>query len=65
MNYERMEYRNLGPTGLKVSILSFGNMTSGMSQNSLFGPRDFGEEEKNVEFLDRIIRGGINFIDTA
>lgn len=31
MDYDRMIYRNLGPSGLKVSIMSFGNMTSGMS----------------------------------
>jgi aryl-alcohol dehydrogenase-like predicted oxidoreductase len=27
---ESMEYRNLGNSGLKVSLMSFGTMTSGM-----------------------------------
>jgi voltage-dependent potassium channel beta subunit len=53
---ERMEYRSLGRSGLKVSALSFGNMTSGWNTET---------EQWSFESLDKCIRAGVNFIDTA
>lgn len=53
---ERMEYRSLGRSGLKVSVLSFGNMTSGWSKET---------EQWSFECTEKVIRAGVNFIDTA
>ena len=50
-----MEYRSLGRTGAKVSVLCLGCM--------MFGGRT-GEVE-SMEIIDRAIEGGINFLDTA
>ena len=61
-----MEYRNLGRSGLKVSALSYGNMTTGIK--SLFGkedPLNSEVEQANFEIIDKIVKAGINFIDTA
>ena len=63
---EEMEYRNLGRSGLKVSALSYGNMTTGIK--SLFGkedPLNSEVEQANFEIIDKIVKAGINFIDTA
>ncbi|MBE3576098.1 MAG: aldo/keto reductase [Limnochordales bacterium] len=51
----RMEYRNLGRTGVKVSPLCLGCM--------LFGGRT--EESEAIRIIDRALDAGINFIDTA
>ncbi|CAG9314358.1 unnamed protein product [Blepharisma stoltei] len=56
MESESMEYRYLGRSGLKVSVLSFGNMTSGWGD---------GTEQWNFECVDKCIRRGVNFFDTA
>ncbi|CAG9314360.1 unnamed protein product [Blepharisma stoltei] len=56
MESESMEYRYLGNSGLKVSVLSFGNLTSSW---------DKGAEEWNFQCMDKCIRGGVNFFDTA
>ncbi len=51
-----MEYRNLGPTGLKVSILGFGNwLTSDQ--------KDF--QERTTEMIKKSYDLGVNFFDTA
>lgn len=50
-----MEYRTLQHTGLKVSRLSFGNMTFG-SQTDEAGAR---------RIVDRLLESGVNFFDTA
>ena len=50
-----MEYRELGDTGLQVSLLCLGTMTWGQ-QNT---------EAEAHEQLDHAIDAGINFIDTA
>lgn len=50
-----MEYRELGRSGLKVSIICLGSMTWG-EQNS--------EREAHAQ-LDRALERGVNFIDTA
>ncbi len=56
-----MQYRYLGCTGLKVSVLCFGNMT--------FGPDKFGEgsvgQKLANEMVARCLDAGINFFDTA
>ena len=51
-----MEYRYLGNSGLKVSVLSYGNMTARDNPES----RDF---QKAV--VKRCLEAGINFFDTA
>ena len=61
-----MEYRNLGNSGLKVSILSFGNMTSGLE--SFSGGKDILTpelEQTHFQYIDQCIKAGINFFDTA
>jgi aryl-alcohol dehydrogenase-like predicted oxidoreductase len=53
----QMEYRYLGNTGLKVSILSWGNMITIV-----------GQEDKQKFMNDsvkRCLEHGINFFDTA
>ncbi|UZW57129.1 NADP(H)-dependent aldo-keto reductase [Sphingobium sp. JS3065] len=50
-----MEYRSLGRTGIKVSLICLGTMTWG-SQNS---------EAQAHEQLDHAFGEGVNFIDTA
>ena len=50
-----MEYRFLGPTGLKVSIFGFGNMMM----------RDKSQEDLYFAIFKRCYELGINFFDTA
>lgn len=50
-----MEYRQLGRTGLKVSVLCLGCMMFGGKT----GPED------SYDIIDRAIDAGINFLDTA
>lgn len=50
-----MEYRFLGPTGLKVSALSYGTMTFD----------DFSKEDQYFEIFKKCFDSGINFFDTA
>lgn len=50
-----MEYRNLGRTGVKVSMLCLGCM--------MFGGRT--DEAASMDIIDRAIDAGINFLDTA
>jgi aryl-alcohol dehydrogenase-like predicted oxidoreductase len=58
-----METRNLGTSGLKVSVLSFGAMTIGESQTFMKGVTSTNEEARRV--LDRAIERGVNLVDTA
>lgn len=53
---QAMEYRNLGPTGLKVSVISYGNWVNSNT-----------EERKQATFdcVKRAWELGINFFDTA
>jgi aryl-alcohol dehydrogenase-like predicted oxidoreductase len=50
-----MEYRKLGRTGLKVSVVCLGTMTF----------RWTSSEEDSLRVLDRAWEAGVNFIDTA
>lgn len=56
MESDSMEYRYLGNSGLKVSVLGFGNMTSGWSEDT---------EKWNFECVDKCVKAGVNFFDTA
>ncbi|CAG9327988.1 unnamed protein product [Blepharisma stoltei] len=56
MESETMNYKYLGNSGLKVSVLGFGNMTSGWAE---------GTEQWNFECMNKCVRGGINFFNTA
>jgi len=56
-----MEYRTLGRTGLKVSVLGLG--AGGPSR---LGQRDgVNTEKESAAILQRGFDAGINFIDTA
>lgn len=52
----KMIYRNLGKTGLKVSVISFGNWLNSNSTEAL---------ERNKQLVKRAFELGINFFDTA
>lgn len=49
-----MEYRNLGSTGLKVSVLGYGNFEHTPEQ-----------QERNTQLIKTAYEAGINFFDTA
>lgn len=51
-----MEYRNLGPTGLKVSIISLGNWVNSNSKEA---------KQFTIDCVKRAYELGINFFDTA
>jgi aryl-alcohol dehydrogenase-like predicted oxidoreductase len=58
-----MEYRQLGYTGLRVSVLALGTMTfGGRGKFALVGETELDEARR---IIDRALEGGINFIDTA
>jgi len=50
-----MEYRKLGATGLKVSVLSFGNMINYKPENA----------DIDDAIIQKCIDAGINYFDTA
>jgi aryl-alcohol dehydrogenase-like predicted oxidoreductase len=52
-----MVYRYLGRTGLKVSVLSFGNMISIVGQDD--------KQKYMNDSVKRSLDHGINFFDTA
>lgn len=52
-----MEYRSLGPTGMKVSSLCLGTM--------MFGAWGNQDHDDAISIIDMAIDAGINFIDTA
>jgi len=51
-----MEYRNLGPTGLKVSILGFGNWLTSNQE---------ADQARTTEMIKKSYELGVNFFDTA
>jgi len=52
----KMEYRFLGPTGLKVSVLSFGNWLTSNAKDA---------QTTLEECVKKCYDYGINFFDTA
>lgn len=59
-----MEYRNLGASGLKVPVLSFGAGTFGGS-GPLFGAWGSTDEKEARRLLDICLEAGVNLFDTA
>src|SRR5881396_1275566 len=57
---KRMNYTNLGKTGLKVSRMCLGCMSYGMVKRQWFL-----DEEEGRPFIRRALELGINFFDTA
>jgi aryl-alcohol dehydrogenase-like predicted oxidoreductase len=60
-----MKYRQLGPTGTKVSVLCLGAMTFGEADEKSFMHRVGSDEKESFAVLDRALEAGINFVDTA
>lgn len=58
-----MEYRLLGDSGLKVSALSFGNMTFG--GESFFKAVGNTQLDEAKSFIDLCLDAGVNLFDTA
>ncbi len=54
-NKSKMEYRYLGNSGLKVSVIGYGNFINNTADI----------EEKSYQLLKKAYDLGINFIDTA
>ena len=59
-----MEYRLLGASGLRVSVLGFGAATFG-GKGKLFGAMGQGGVDEARRIIDVCIEGGINLIDCA
>jgi aryl-alcohol dehydrogenase-like predicted oxidoreductase len=58
-----MQFRNLGASGLKVSVLSFGTMSFvGSGRQSAIGSTGVDEARRLV---DRCLEAGVNLFDTA
>ena len=53
-NTSKMEYRYLGNTGLRVSVLGWGSMMMGTDT-----------DENNLNSIKTLISHGINFFDSA
>ncbi len=51
-----MEYRSLGPTGIKVSVISFGNWVNSNTQEA---------KQLTIDCVKKAWDLGINFFDTA
>lgn len=51
-----MEYRNLGPTGIKVSVISYGNQVNSNSSEA---------KQFTIDVVKKAWDLGINFFDTA
>ena len=56
INESKMVYRNLGNTGLKVSVLGFGNWVTGHKAEVL---------ETQKQIMHKAWEAGVNFFDTA
>ena len=59
-----MEYRQLGDSGLRVSVLSFGAGTFGGS-GPLFGAWGNSDVEEARRLVDICLEAGVNLFDTA
>ena len=63
---DQMKYRNLGLSGLKVSVLSFGNMTSGLGfLADIKDSYDVSIEKNLFALTEKCISKGVNLFDTA
>lgn len=60
-----MEYRQLGRSGLKVPVLSFGTATFGGSNSKFFGRWGQTEVDEARRMVDLCLEAGVNFFDTA
>jgi aryl-alcohol dehydrogenase-like predicted oxidoreductase len=58
-----MELRQLGRSGLKVSVMSLGAMTFGESSTFMKGVTSSDDEGRRV--FDRAVERGVNLVDTA
>lgn len=58
-----MEYRQLGRSGLRVSVLSLGTMTFGGSGS--FANVGYTGTDEARRILDRCLEAGVNLVDTA
>lgn len=59
-----MEYRNLGNSGLKVPVLSYGTATFG-GTNEFFGKWGQTDVNEASRLIDICLERGVNFFDTA
>jgi aryl-alcohol dehydrogenase-like predicted oxidoreductase len=57
-----MEYRLLGRSGLKVSVITMGTMTFGRAKEGVLGSVDTPEAKRQI---DQCLDAGVNLIDTA
>jgi aryl-alcohol dehydrogenase-like predicted oxidoreductase len=57
-----MEYRLLGRSGLKVSVITMGTMTFGRSKSGPTGSVGLNEAKRQI---DQCLDAGVNLIDTA
>jgi aryl-alcohol dehydrogenase-like predicted oxidoreductase len=60
-----MEYRKLGPSGLKVSTLCLGTMTFGEADEGSFMHNVGCDEATSFAIMSRALDAGVNFFDTA
>lgn len=60
-----MEHRQLGHSGLKVPVLSFGTGTFGGSNNEFFGRWGDTDVKDATRLVDICLEAGVNFFDTA
>lgn len=51
-----MEYRNLGPTGIKVSVISYGNWINSNKEEA---------KQNTIDCIQKAWDCGVNFFDTA
>jgi aryl-alcohol dehydrogenase-like predicted oxidoreductase len=62
---DRMEYRNLGRSGIKVSCLALGTMTFGETDERSFMHEVGCDEATAFAIMDRAFAAGVNVFDTA
>ena len=55
-NKTEMEYRFLGPTGIKVSVVSYGNWVNSNSEQA---------KQNTIDCVKKAWDLGVNFFDTA
>lgn len=60
-----MEYRKLGPSGLRVSTLCLGTMTFGEADEQSFMHNVGCDEQTAFAIMSRALDAGVNFFDTA